>query len=414
MCGQVTGGIPNQQESDSGERSHGFWGWTGNLQFLLASEAADAGGRRSGAGAMRPIRSEPNQAVDVGLQLRVKMLMRKNYLLKMRQWTKLSCVLLPMGFIFEFCLPFGIAGLWSALSHLAKINVFYTGWSTQQYEAPSFQASTQCPQLDCSGPSCGGSVCGSYTPQVTAPPPFVDFLIRLHWTQAMDVPVKVAFAVDDPTLEAPLLTMQDWINTEWYPQLPLKNIPCFGPTVFAHFGISLADPSNLDPDILDNICGNRTGGVRAGNLSSFEEVTWTGPDKGKVWTTDEMDEYLESDQYATNAAHPQFYAAVVFHKIPGGGVNGSAGDWDYSIRLNHTMFGRFGAHEDTVSVTGQPITPGFLHSKLDMKAQDIYTGHFPQQTDGGFMTLQLLVDRLRDHTIQLEVTARAGWGCYWV
>lgn len=39
-----------------------------------------------------------------------------------RQWFTLSCGILPMGFLFEFCLPFGIALLWSSLSHLAKIN----------------------------------------------------------------------------------------------------------------------------------------------------------------------------------------------------------------------------------------------------------------------------------------------------
>ena len=127
---------------------------------------------------------------DVTLQTRVKHLVRKNYLLKVRHWTALSCKCIPTGFLFEFCLPFLIALLWGSLSHLAKIQVVYTGWSSDAFEVPDFGASLDCPN--------GSPDCKPYTGDVASPAPFLDTLIKLHWTQNMSVPVKIGLAVDDP------------------------------------------------------------------------------------------------------------------------------------------------------------------------------------------------------------------------
>ena len=58
--------------------------------------------------------------------------------------------------------------------------------------------------------------------------------------------------------------------------------------------------------------------------------------------------------------HPQLYAAIVFNKIPKGGEPGTKGEWDYTIRLNYTLFAMHGPHLDTASTTAKPITPGWL------------------------------------------------------
>ena len=286
---------------------------------------------------------------------KVRHLARKNYLLKMRQWTALSCGFIPTGFLCEFCLPFAIALLWGSLSHLAKINVVYTGWSEDAHEVSSFGASIDCPR---------GSVnCTAYSDDVATPAPFINTMVKLHWTQHMPVPVKIGLAVDDPADMESLEQLQHNITDMWYPEgQRFKNIPCLpGATIFQHFGVMLNDPKNTfgNADILNVICGRANHsetnpfGVRPGVLSSFSQVT-------KTFTTAELDSYLEGPDYATGPDNPQLYAAIVFNKIPKGGAPGAKGDWEYTIRLNYTQFAMHGPHLDTESTTAKPITPGWL------------------------------------------------------
>jgi len=293
----------------------------------------------------------------IRLRTKVWHLMRKNYLLKLRQWTTLSCGFIPTGFLFEFCLPFGIALLWGSLSHLAHINVVYTGWSSDAEEVSSFSASDDCPK--------GAPQCTPYTDDVVSPAPFINTMIKLHWTQHMPVPVKIGLAVDDPADRESLEQMRRNITSMWYPEdQHFKNIPCLpGASVFQHFGVALSDPKNAfgNAHILNAICGNATGqsaanplGVRPGTLSSFSDVTET-------FTTKELDAYLQGPDYATGPTNPQLYAAIVFNKIPKGGEPGAKGEWDYTIRLNYTLFAMHGAHLDTASTTAKPITPGWLY-----------------------------------------------------
>lgn len=56
--------------------------------------------------------------LKIGLCAKVRHLMRKNFLLKLRAWTALSCGFIPVGFLFEFCLPFGLALVWGSLISL--------------------------------------------------------------------------------------------------------------------------------------------------------------------------------------------------------------------------------------------------------------------------------------------------------
>ena len=140
---------------------------------------------------MRAPGAEKPAAGDVATGTHVWHLMRKNYRLKMRQWFTMSFGFLPMGFVFEFCLPFGIALLWSSLSHLAKINVTYTGWSQAQFEVPDITASTACPV--------GSHNCTPYTQDVATPAPFINYMVKMHWTHANlgtfdAIPVKIALA----------------------------------------------------------------------------------------------------------------------------------------------------------------------------------------------------------------------------
>jgi hypothetical protein len=214
----------------------------------------------------------------------------------------------------------------------------------------------------------------------------------MHWTQHMAVPVRLGLAADSASDLAALRALRAGINKEWYPPgQRLKNIPCGPATIFTHFGVSLADPSNIeDPDIVTRICGNASQpgplGARPGVLSSFEDVT-------EVYSTAELDAYLESQDYATSASKPQLWAAVVFHGLPGGGAMGAAGAWSYSIRMNRTLFGQHGPHIDVPSTTAEPVTPGWQHGAIELGNQDVYAGSFPRDSDAGFMTLQLLLDR---------------------
>jgi ABC-type multidrug transport system ATPase subunit len=78
----------------------------------------------------------------------------------------------------------------------------------------------------------------------------------------------------------------------------------------------------------------------------------------------------------------------------GEGEMGEPGKWSYSIRLNRTEMDPHGAHEDVeTTAKGTAVTPGWKHSIIDTTSQDIYTGKMGQHSDGGFMTLQLLMDR---------------------
>ncbi len=300
------------------------------------------------------VRAAASGELQIGLWSKVWHLMRKNYLLKLRQWTALSCGFIPTGFVCEFCLPFGIALLWGSLSHLAKINVVYTGWSADAHEVTTFGASTDCPR--------GSLDCTAYSDDVATPAPFINTLIKLHWTQDMPVPVKIGLAVDEIDDMESLEQLQHNITDMWYPEgQHFRNIPCLpGATVFEHFGVMLSDPKNYDPDILNVICGKANHsdtnafGVRPGVLSSFSQVT-------KTFTTDELDKYIRGPDYATGPDNPQLYAAIVFSKLPKGGAPGAKGEWEYTIRLNYTLFAMHGPHLDTESTTAKPITPGWLY-----------------------------------------------------
>ena len=181
----------------------------------------------------------------------------------------------------------------------------------------------------------------------------------------------------------------------WYPEgLEFKNIPCLpGTTLFTHFGVVLADPKNMDSHILDKVCGEgKPDGplgfsTRPGELSSFTDVT-------EVYsTTEAMETYLTGPDYATGPENPQLYAAIVFHKLPPSGKSRARGAWDYSIRLNYTLFDPYGLHVDVASTNVQPITPAWQHGVISLTNQDVYTGTGTKHSDAAFMTLQLLVDR---------------------
>ena len=195
----------------------------------------------------------------------VRFLMRKNFLLKRRQWISMSFKCLPLSAIFEFLLPFSIALLWSLTSRLSTIDVRYTGWNTQDYTTLDFHASTDCV-----------TNCTPYSERLGSPAPFINTMIKLHWTQSMDVPVKIAFAPASPELLPHVRTIRKNINDMWYSPLEMKNIPCDYSSVFYNFGIPI-DETNLNKTLLTRICGkaqNVSGEPRRpGRLSGFNDVS---------------------------------------------------------------------------------------------------------------------------------------------
>ena len=97
-------------------------------------------------------------AREATLCARVKHLMRKNGLLKIRQWTSLSCRVLPMGFIYEFVLPIGARPRSvAALASWPESTVFVT-FSSMPRLAPSLA-----PAAGRQRPLCASSRCPCVT-----------------------------------------------------------------------------------------------------------------------------------------------------------------------------------------------------------------------------------------------------------
>ena len=111
----------------------------------------------------------------------------------------------------------------------------------RRHVVQNFHASTDCTEN-----------CESYVQQVASPTPFINTMLKLHWTQSMNVPVKIALASSDPALAPKVKAIRQSINDMWYfgnTSLHMKNIPCDLSTVFFNFGVPISE-TNANASLL--------------------------------------------------------------------------------------------------------------------------------------------------------------------
>lgn len=101
-------------------------------------------------------------------------------------------------------------------------------------------------------------------------------------------------------------------------------------------------------------------------------------------SSDVLQTYLKSDDYARDAENPRIFAAVVFHSMES---PGNAGDWDYSLRFNTTEFG------DDANKCNAPFVPNTKDTAVSKLQKGVVLDEMRKYLQSGFVTLQTLIDR---------------------
>ena len=181
---------------------------------------------------------------------------------------------------------------------------------------------------------------------------------------------RFALVADDAADAPKLDRIAEWISTNWYPEFTAAQGYNSGGSDGRPAGVS----SQLQSCVFDPWEGrqNCNQGSNTTRLPSFAQLRHPS-----LTTSDQLQSYVKSKSYGIAGGEGYLWGAFVFHSIPGDGSNGTAGDWDYSIRLNSTA----------VPGTDQPAT----HT-LD-STQRGFDGDGTQYLRGGFVAAQLLVDR---------------------
>ncbi|CAJ1347857.1 unnamed protein product, partial [Effrenium voratum] len=308
-------------------------------------------------------------------------LMRKNLLLKKREWSAQCCPWCPFAACCELLLPLAVlALLWWAKSECASNGQcqipILEGWGGRM---PKTMKSTTCqeglPLEDDAGSWLMRSYCNLWTKYYLTPRDPVTVLSYLHWSGE-----RLALAVEHPEDSAKVERFRDTITAEWFPDLTLRNIPCvplerdllgkisssvMGKAVGSSAGKQLTERArHLEENRTTLACQKKK--VNPGVLPGFANLTHP-----KIFTAAELDTYLDSADTA------RLFGALVFHKVPGQGELGAPGDWAYSIRLN-------------VSAGTQIFTrvPNTRPLDLGLKQNEAFV-----YMSRGFVSLQLLVDR---------------------
>lgn len=212
------------------------------------------------------------------------------------------------------------------------------------------------------------STCKSWTDLFDRPRPFHEVLAYLHWSGK-----RLALAAERSDDIPKVDLMRDYISKNWHPDIYLTNIPCVNleKPIFSLDEIKngKVDPEDVFRRKSELPCENMFDIPNPGILPSFKNLTHP-----KIFTAKELQSYLDSERYGSDGL---LYGAVVFSAIGGSGSIGSAGSWEYSIRLNVTS--------QTAPFTKRPTTRP-LDLGLQMREADAYLRK-------GFMSVQLLLDR---------------------
>ena len=195
--------------------------------------------------------------------------------------------------------------------------------------------------------------------------------------------LKLALVSKDPQDAHKLETMINHISDNWYPGL---NLPPLLYQVDVHGNRTALGP----PCYSTQICRQNQGQILGGWTwdSKPDETHCAKPDKSfkemvmTLRTESELNSYLEN--YGKSPAQERgegfVWGAVIFSSMGSGdGSPGSAGDWEYTIRLNSTG-------------TLLPSTEGAATSILRPVVPDV-SRDAQNYEDSGFIALQLLVDR---------------------
>eukprot|EP00929_Paragymnodinium_shiwhaense_P115857 TRINITY_DN8500_c0_g1_i3.p1 TRINITY_DN8500_c0_g1~~TRINITY_DN8500_c0_g1_i3.p1 ORF type:complete len:2086 (-),score=492.32 TRINITY_DN8500_c0_g1_i3:221-6478(-) len=311
-------------------------------------------------------------------------LLKKNGVLKRREWSATCCPMCPFAACCELLLPIGVlALLWWAKDQCdsggqCKVPIL-AGWGGNMPAAGS-NYSIECkeglpldpPAATPFGPSktpsslegIGYSKCKAWSDVYRRPIMFLDVLAYLHWTGD-----RLALAVEDPSDKPKVEKMRDYISTHWHPEMEMNNIPCVDleRQLFGK-GIRRMEHKNTGSR-MEDVCESYA--PNPGTLPNFSALTYP-----EVLSASELDSYLDSKDYG-DGDNGHLYGAVVFKSVGGDGSLGAPGAWDYSIRLNASV--------ETSPITNlpktRPLDPRLLVSEAWM------------YTDRGFLSLQLLINR---------------------
>lgn len=301
-------------------------------------------------------------------------LLRKNTILKRRQWSATCCPLCPLAACCELVLPLLVLVLlWWAKSECLKgdqCNIpVRAGWGGQM---PKSNHSTECVEglpLDPHRPS-GFSHCEAWTQKRNTALPFHEVLAYLHWSGK-----RLALAVHNPADIPKVEAMRDFIAEQWYPATWYANIPCKN---LEHpvFSLSQIEEGAAFHNVNKTRLPCEGHGLlpldlpHPGWLPSFANLTHP-----TILTKYDLDEYVSSPDYGDKGL---LYGAVVFSSIGGDGSLGAPGHWSYTIRLNATS-------QTTVPTLGEMKTRPLVMG-LNMREAWTYLNK-------GFVSIQLMLDR---------------------
>ena len=302
-------------------------------------------------------------------------LFRKNALIKKRQYASVRRCLkvpVPMSFLMEYIVPVLVVLLVTWLKTLTDFDVITDGWGG---DTPTGSRSTTCvrgleyrfnPALTSAAGLTGversmrTTDCTPYSVLVTQPEPFFKWVSLFHWTWDARMGMSADREEDVPKLQR----MREWISANWYPRHRMQRVHGCRDGQLQDYPFGRSGPMNRKFSEKECKGDNVV-------ISSFSDVTHVHGGG----TTAEMMQYLQSSRYGVDG--PKYAFAVVFHSIPGDGSPGSAGDWDYSVRMNYT-FGDIGG---TLFWPVRPLARGI---------SDWYQNSYDMQ---GFKSVQLLFDR---------------------
>lgn len=326
----------------------------------------------------------------------VSALLRKNRLLKQREWGQLSCgccglpPLIPFALFCEVLLPIGlVAFLWWARYKCVDsgqcVSITLEGWGgdvpprststtcdphahmpdgtpvtctpwTQDFQYSRTQDDTGLGDTDAAPGHHHHFHGGGQNPGFQGTANFYDVLMGATQNQQR-IALSVNHASDIPKVEA----MRRWIHANWYP---------------GGAGPCLQESHPFDPE---QPCAQQA------RWLGFANITLE-----KVYLEDELLEYLGSIGYGVDADSPPVAIGIHFNNIPGSGAKGQPGDWSYAIRMNFT-------NGDVPPTSEGKVRR--LQRWLDMGNANTYM-------HGGFVATQLMLDRyiigVRNDTLKTE------------
>lgn len=376
-------------------------------------------------------------AVQPGFRVHTAVLLEKNWLLKRQRWFSglcrgkspcgCHCPGLPCGFMCEILFPLLIF-LPICYGAYTCLHPSYSGGGCQKYTVGGWGGNVNPSVVGANGPHARQSVdgglcsqpddapppppgssdyysatrCTAWTGQATPATSFAAVMTVLQWAR-----LKMAWVVEDPKDRPKLDKMISYISQQWYPGLGL-HLPendtrtgtkvCYeglvGQLDYSVFGSLLGYDQYraLSGQSVHGTCSPYGYGntedpgccLGSGELGSFEDLQMPS-----LKTEADLKKYLDefSYDYAEPGGPGLLWGAVVFRQLGSGdGSEGSAGDWDYTIRLNGSALYNMPSTDSVSTVASCSSEYGDALACARSSQADPYS-------QSGFLAVQLLVDR---------------------